>query len=210
MQAQLPWPEAVPVTPPFGDVVIKPADPEFFAQDVSALARALVGCLLLVDGVGGVIVETESYDAADAASHSFLGPTPRNAPMFGPPGRAYVYRIYGAHWCFNIVGGLQPGAAVLIRALEPTHGATRMRERRGLIDAQRLCAGPGRLCQALGLDGRHNGLPVTTPPFALVRGEAQPLVSGSRIGISKETTRPWRFGLAGSPYLSRRFPDEGG
>lgn len=180
--------------------------PAFFEQDIEALARALLGCLILVDGVGGRIVETEAYDASDPASHSFKGPTARNAAMFGPAGRAYVYRIYGAHWCLNIVGGAEPGAAVLIRALEPTHGLDLMRQRRGVEATKNLCAGPGRLCQALAITGAHSGLPLTDPPFSLEPGAApRALAAGPRIGISKAADLPWRFGEAGSLFLSRRF-----
>ncbi len=178
----------------------------FFGQEITALARALIGALLLVDGVGGRIVETEAYDAADPASHAFRGPTPRNAPMFGPAGCAYVYRIYGAHWCLNLVGGLELGAAVLIRALEPTHGLEVMRERRGVQDVRRLCSGPGKLCQALAITGAESGLPLDRPPFSF---EAPPqsaiLAEGPRIGLTKAVEVPWRFGLLGSPFLSRPF-----
>jgi DNA-3-methyladenine glycosylase len=149
----------------------------------------------------------EAYDRGDAASHSFGGPTARNAVMFGPPGRAYVYRSYGLHWCLNVVGGLAPGAAVLVRALEPREGLERMRERRGTDDARRLCAGPGRLCQALGIGPQQNGLALDAPPFTLSPApvEAGEVVAGPRIGITKAAETPWRFGLRGSPYLSRPF-----
>jgi DNA-3-methyladenine glycosylase len=182
-------------------------DPGLFAGDVVAAARALIGATLTLDGVGGIIVETEAYDHEDPASHSFSGPTPRNAAMFGPPGRAYVYRSYGIHWCLNIVcGGIGHGAAVLIRAIEPTCGLETMRERRGLADPRLLCAGPGRLCQALGITRAHDGLPIDTPPFRLEAGAgAVDLVVGPRIGISRGREAPWRFGLAGSRYLSRPF-----
>ncbi len=178
-----------------------------FDGPVLDLARALIGATLLVDGVGGLIVETEAYGRDDAASHSARGPTPRNRAMFGPPGRAYVYRSYGIHWCFNVVGGTEPGCAVLVRALEPTHGLAAMRARRGIEDARLLCAGPGRLCQALGLDAAHDGLALDAAPFALLpRSTACVLVAGPRIGISRNADVPWRFGLAGSRALSRPFP----
>lgn len=181
-------------------------DPSFYAQPVIDLARALIGCSLLVDGVGGTIVETEAYHAGDAASHSFAGPTARNAAMWGAGGHAYVYRIYGIHWCLNVVGGEASGAAVLLRALAPTCGLDLMRERRGTADARLLCSGPGKLCQALGVTGAHDGLPLDAAPFALMAREAEPaIVAGPRIGITKAADRPWRFGLAGSPFLSRRF-----
>lgn len=181
--------------------------PSFYAQPILDLSRALIGCTLLVDGTGGVIVETEAYEAGDPASHSFAGPTPRNRAMFGPQGRAYVYRIYGMHYCLNVVGGEAPGSAVLIRALEPTSGLDVMAARRGTADARKLCAGPGRLCQALGVTLAQDGLPLDAPPFALLPRAALPMiVAGPRIGITKAADRPWRFGLAGSPFLSRAFP----
>lgn len=183
-------------------------DLSLFAGDVVAAARALVGATLLLDGVGGIVVETEAYDPADPASHSFGGPTPRNAAMFGPPGRAYVYRSYGIHWCLNIVCGAPGhGAAVLIRAIEPTHGLDAMRERRAVADPRLLCSGPGKLCQALGITRQHDGLPIDAPPFAFTpRAAPVELVVGPRIGITKGVNAPWRFGLAGSRYLSRPFP----
>lgn len=182
--------------------------PGFYAQPVLDLARALIGCTLLVDGVGGVIVETEAYHAADPASHSFAGETPRNRAMWGPPGRAYVYRIYGIHWCLNIVGGAEAGAAVLLRALEPAHGLDRMAARRGAADPRRLCSGPGKLCQALGVTAAHDGLPLDVAPFALLPRAIEPVIATApRIGITKAPDAPWRFGLAGSPFVSRRFPD---
>ncbi|MFL5288869.1 MAG: DNA-3-methyladenine glycosylase [Rhodopila sp.] len=181
-----------------------PLEPDFFARDVVEVARDLIGVRLLVDGVGGIIVETEAYDRADPASHSFRGQGLTNAVMFGPPGRAYVYRSYGIHWCLNLVCGLEPGAAVLLRALEPTDGIETMEGRRGLPDRRRLCAGPGRLCQALGVTRDFNGLSLTEPPFTMLGHRDMPrIASGPRIGITKGAETPWRFGLAGSPYLSR-------
>jgi DNA-3-methyladenine glycosylase len=179
-----------------------------FGADSVDVARALIGTLLLVDGVGGVIVETEAYDADDPASHSHGGERPRNASMFGPGGQAYVYRSYGIHWCLNVVcREAGHGAGVLIRALEPTHGVDRMRERRGLDDPRLLCAGPGRVGQALGITREaHDGRPLDAPPFELRAGAAPVAVlTGPRIGISKAVEMPWRFGLAGSRFLSRRF-----
>lgn len=171
------------------------------------LARCLIGSTLLLDGVGGRIVETEAYDREDPASHSFCGPTPRNAVMFGPPGHAYVYRSYGIHWCLNLVcREAGHGAAVLIRALEPLAGLDLMRERRGLDDVRLLCAGPGRVGQALGVTREHNGLAIAAPRFELLpaAGPVQ-VLCGPRIGISKAVDQPWRFGLAGSRFLSRPF-----
>jgi len=182
-----------------------------FTLPAHELAPLLIGVTLLVDGVGGRIVETEAYDGADPASHSFRGRTARNAAMFGPPGRAYVYRSYGVHWCLNLVCGSEgDGSAVLVRALEPTQGLQAMCARRGTQDERLLCAGPGRLAQALGIDARFDHLPLDVPPFALQprpRGAPPPaLVAGPRIGITKAADVPWRFGEAGSRYLSRPFP----
>ncbi len=170
------------------------------------VARALIGASLFVDGVGGRIVETEAYDESDPASHSFAGRTLRNAVMFGAPGRAYVYRSYGIHWCLNAV--CMPsghGAGVLIRALEPTHGIDRMQERRGLADPRLLCSGPGRLGQALGISHALNGLRLDRAPFRIVASPDASLAvsAGTRIGISKSRELPWRFVLAGSRFISK-------
>lgn len=180
----------------------------FFARDVHEVARALVGATLLVGGVGGRIVEAEAYAPDDPASHSYGGRTARNGAMFGPPGHAYVYRSYGLHWCFNAVCGEDgEGAAVLVRALEPTHGLEAMRARRGLEDTRLLCAGPGRLTEALGIGGGHDGLPLDAPPFALLPASSAPRVRRApRVGITRAAERPWRYVLAGSPYLSRPLP----
>jgi len=183
-----------------------------FAAPSEAVARALIGVTLLVDGVGGRIVETEAYDQSDPASHTYAGPTARNAAMFGPPAHAYVYRSYGLHWCLNLVcREAGHGAGVLIRALEPTHGLDRMRQRRGLEDVRLLASGPGRVGQALGITRGHDGLALGAPPFELLpaaRRRGAGIAVGPRIGIRKAAEVPWRFGLAGSPYLSRPFREE--
>jgi DNA-3-methyladenine glycosylase len=180
---------------------------EFFARSVHDVAPELIGATLLFDGVGGTIVEVEAYDQDDPASHGFRGRTARTASMFGPPGVAYVYRSYGIHWCLNLVCAEAGRAeAALVRALEPTHGLEAMCERRGLEAKRALCSGPGKLCQALGISGVHDGLTLDEPPFELfAREEEPPLVTGPRIGISHAVEHPWRYGLAGSPFLSRRF-----
>jgi DNA-3-methyladenine glycosylase len=179
-----------------------PLPRSWFDRDVESVARDLVGATLLVNGVGGVIVETEAYDADDPASHSVRGPTPRNAAMFGPHGHAYVYRSYGIHWCFNIV--CRPGSAVLIRAIEPLYGVDAMVARRGLADPRRLCAGPGRLCQALGIDKALDHARLDQPPFAIDPATAVPPIhAGPRIGITLATGTPWRFCLSGSRFLSK-------
>jgi DNA-3-methyladenine glycosylase len=179
----------------------------FFEREVAQVARDLIGVRLLVGDVGGIIVEAEAYDRGDPASHSHGGRTVRNAAMFGPVGHAYVYRSHGLHWCLNLVCGMEPGGAVLVRALEPAVGLELMRARRGIGDARRLCAGPGRLCQALAVDGTHDGVALDGPPFRL---EARPapveIVVGTRIGLTRGVDTPWRFGLAGSRFLSRQFP----
>jgi DNA-3-methyladenine glycosylase len=169
------------------------------------VARALIGAELLVDGVGGTIVEVEAYAPGDPASHAYGGRTARNLVMFGPPGHAYIYRSYGLHWCLNFV--CQPEAiasAVLVRALEPTHGLDIMRARRGMDDLRALCSGPGKVCQALALSGAHDGLPLDRPPFSLGAPAHSPDIEvGVRVGLTKAADRPWRYGLAGSRYLSK-------
>jgi DNA-3-methyladenine glycosylase len=174
---------------------------------VHEVAPDLIGAMLLCNGVGGRIVEVEAYHHTDPAAHSFRGPTARNAVMFGPPGYAYVYRSYGIHWCLNFV--CEPAgsaSAVLIRALEPTAGLALMRRRRGLADERLLCAGPGRVCEALGVTAAHNGLALDQPPFALFArvGEVD-VIAGPRIGITKAAEKPWRYGLKGSAFLSKPF-----
>jgi DNA-3-methyladenine glycosylase len=178
---------------------------EFFARSVHEVAPELIGVTLLVDGVGGRIVEVEAYDHEDPAAHGYRGRTARNASMFGPPGHAYVYRSYGVHWCLNLVCEEEGSAsAVLLRALEPTKGLDEMQARRGLDDKRLLCSGPGRLCQALGVTREHDGLALDRVPFELhARSGAPEIVTGLRIGITRAAERPWRYALAGSRFLSR-------
>ncbi|BDA85675.1 putative 3-methyladenine DNA glycosylase [Aureimonas sp. SA4125] len=181
----------------------------FFARHAALVAPELIGVVLTIGDAGGIIVETEAYDEADPASHTFNGPTPRNLAMFGPPGHAYVYRSYGIHWCLNFVCGVEGvGEAVLIRAIEPTRGLDVMRERRGgIADIHKLCSGPGRLCQALGVDREFDRLPLDTLPFRLAAGARPPAVAtGVRVGLTKGAETAWRFGWPGSRFLSRRFP----
>ena len=185
----------------------RPLTRAFFARSVHKVAPDLIGATLLVNGVGGIIVEVEAYHHTEAAAHSFRGPTPRNLVMFGPPGVAYVYRSYGIHWCVNFVCEKEGSAsAVLIRALQPTHGVPAMRRRRGLHDERLLCSGPGKLTEALGITDQHNGLPLDAPPIALhARTKKPDIVTGVRIGITKAVELPWRYGLKDSKFLSKPF-----
>lgn len=177
-------------------------DEHFFSRDAVIVAADLLGACLLVNDVGGYVVETEAYRHDDEASHSFRGRTNSNAVMFGGPGRAYVYRSYGLHWCLNIV--CEHGSAVLIRSLEPALGVESMMARRSLAGVQRLCAGPGNLCKALAITGEMNGLSVVYRPFSLELPPETPIwISGPRVGISKATSRQWRFAVKGSSYLSK-------
>jgi DNA-3-methyladenine glycosylase len=179
----------------------------FFARSVHEVAPELIGATLLFNDVGGIIVEVEAYHHTDPAAHSYNGRTERNAVMFGPPGFAYVYRSYGIHWCVNFVCEQDGSAsAVLIRAIEPTEGLAAMKRRRGVKDERLLCSGPGRVCQALGITKAHNGLALDKPPFELRARTKEPeIVTGPRIGITKAVEQPWRFGLAGSKFLSKPF-----
>jgi len=179
----------------------------FFDRSVHQVAPDLIGATLLVAGIGGTIVEVEAYHDTEPAAHSFNGRTERNAVMFGPPGHAYVYRSYGIHWCVNFVCEREGSAgAVLIRALEPTRGLQTMRRRRGVADDRLLCAGPGRLCEALGVTHAHNGLALDRPPFELrARTNEVAIAVGLRIGITKAVELPWRYGLEGSRFLSKPF-----
>ncbi|MBI5260323.1 MAG: DNA-3-methyladenine glycosylase [Bradyrhizobium sp.] len=197
-------PASKPVRPALG----KPLRRAFFARSVHDVAPDLIGATLLVNGVGGIIVEVEAYHHTDPAAHSFRGPTSRNRVMFGPPGFAYVYRSYGIHWCVNFVCEEEGSAsAILIRALEPTHGIATMRRRRHLNDVHALCSGPGKLTEAIGVAVAHNGLPLDREPFSLhARTGPVEVVAGVRIGITKAVELPWRYGLKGSKFLSKPFP----
>jgi DNA-3-methyladenine glycosylase len=177
----------------------------FFDRSVHKVAPDLIGATLLVDGIGGIIVEVEAYDQDDPAGHGYTGRTERNASMFGPPGYAYVYRAYGLHWCLNFVcESVGTPCAILIRAIEPRFGIPIMQARRGLADVRLLCAGPGRVCEALGLTRAHDGLALDLPPFEIyARSTPVRVARGLRIGITKAADRPWRHGLANSRFLSR-------
>lgn len=179
-------------------------DETFFQRDAVVVARDLIGASLLFQGIGGLIVETEAYRPDDPASHSFTGMSERNKSMFGPAGRAYVYLSYGIHWCLNVVCSLS--SAVLIRALEPKVGIDLMQVRRKRSSIRLLCAGPGRLCQALAITREQDGLPLTKVPFLISHNRAiSEIWVGKRIGISKAMHQPWRFGLNGSAFLSKKF-----
>ncbi|MBS1880564.1 MAG: DNA-3-methyladenine glycosylase [Actinobacteria bacterium] len=183
---------------------------EFFDRSVHEVARELVGCRLRFEGVGGTIVETESYQRDDPACHAYVGLTARTAVIFGPPGRAYVYLSYGIHNLLNFV--CEPdgeAAAVLIRALEPSDGIETMRRRRGLKHADtELCSGPGKLTEALGITLTQNEADLTRAPFEVLApdGEAPEVVTSPRVGITKAVERPWRFSAKGSRFVSRPRP----
>jgi DNA-3-methyladenine glycosylase len=182
----------------------------FFDRPVHTVARELIGCTLTHEGCGGTIVETESYERDDPACHAFVGLTERTATLFGPPGRAYVYLSYGIHNLLNAVCEAEgEAAAVLIRALEPSQGLDLMRERRGARPDTDLCSGPGKLTEALGIGLDANGADLTRDPFLLrppADGRRPEIVTGPRIGITKAVERPWRFCLAGSPFVSKPWP----
>ena len=185
----------------------KPLKRSFFARSVHEVAPELIGATFLVNGVGGLIVEVEAYHHTDPAAHSFRGPTQRNLVMFGPPGFIYVYRSYGIHWCLNFVCEKTGSAsAVLIRAVEPTHGIATMRRRRKLLDERLLCSGPGKLTEAMAITDAHNGLPVDLPPITVyARATTPEILAGVRVGITKAVDLPWRYGLKGSKFLSKPF-----
>jgi DNA-3-methyladenine glycosylase len=177
---------------------------EIVADGALSAAPLLLGWTLLVDGVGGRLVEVEAYEQDDPASHSYRGPTAANETMFGPPGRLYVYRSYGVHWCANVTCAPDGvGAAVLLRALEPVAGLDRMRERRGTSDPSQLGRPPGRLAQALGIDGGSDGARLDEEPFRLLPPDGPVgVVTTTRVGISKAAERPWRFVERGSSWTS--------
>jgi DNA-3-methyladenine glycosylase len=183
-------------------------DPEFYARDVVTVARDLVGCTVSHGATSGMIVETEAYHESEPACHAFVGLTPRTRVLFGPAGRAYVYRSYGIHALLNAV--CEPegiGAAVLIRALEPLEGLDLMRERRGMERAEDLCSGPGKLTQALDIELHHNEGDLAAGPIVFGPHVARPqIVAGERVGITKAVELPWRFCAAGSRWVSRPWP----
>jgi DNA-3-methyladenine glycosylase len=180
---------------------------DFFDRSVHLVARELIGCRLFFESCGGVIVETESYERDDPACHAYVGLTARTEVLFGPPGRAYVYLSYGIHSLLNFVAEAEgEAAAVLIRALEPSEGIEEMRARRGERPDRDLCSGPGKLTEALGIDLSQNGADLAREPFRLLprpRGWRGKVIAGRRVGITKAVERPWRFGLAGSPHISK-------
>jgi DNA-3-methyladenine glycosylase len=189
----------------------EPLGAEFFERSVHTVARELIGCSVRLAGVGGVIVETESYERDDPACHAYVGLTPRTEVLFGPPARAYVYLSYGVHSLLNFVA--EPdgsAAAVLIRAIEPVWGIDEMARRRGRANRLELCSGPGKLTEALGIDLSLNSAPLTRPPFDL-RGPTDDwrgvgVTTGPRVGITRATELPWRFSAADSPFVSRPLP----
>jgi DNA-3-methyladenine glycosylase len=196
-----------PLPNPAAAKIGRPLKRAFFGRSVHEVAPDLIGATLLVDGIGGIIVEVEAYHHTEPAAHSFRGPTPRNRVMFGPPGFVYVYRSYGIHWCVNFVCEEEGSAsAVLIRALEPTHGIPAMRRRRRMQAERSLCSGPGKLTEALAITIKHSELPLDQPPFALhARIGKLEIVTGARIGITKAVDLPWRYGLKDSKFLSKPF-----
>ena len=199
-----------PYGPPTPGTSNERLEAEFFACSVHTVAREMVGCRLYYDGCGGTIVETESYERDDPACHAYVGLTKRTEVLFGPPGRAYVYLSYGIHSLLNAVSEPEgEAAAVLIRALEPDTGLEAMRARRGERPNTDLCSGPGKLTEALGIGLDANGADLAADPFLLLPPEpgwSGEVVTGPRVGITKAVERPWRFSLAGSPFVSRPRP----
>lgn len=190
--------------------MVVPFPPEFYARSTETVARELLGAWVVHGETGGVIVETEAYGGPeDPASHAHRGPTPRAAIMFEEPGRAYVYFIYGNHYCLNAVAH-EPGAAgaVLVRALEPRVGLETMRARRGRHAERELASGPGRLCQALGIDRTANGVSLhqgslVVGPHPTAQAPVGKPVRGTRVGITRAAHEPLRFWLDGNPHVSR-------
>ena len=188
-----------------------PLTQDFFARSALIVARDLIGCTFLFGGAGGRIVETEAYRQHDPCCHGYRGKTARNAVLFGPPGRLYVYFTYGMHFCANVVCEDEGVAAgVLLRALEPEHDVEAMIARRGVSEPRLIASGPARLAQALGIVREENGLPVWQPPVAILprqSGAPQPrIVATARIGVRGGDQKPWRFVAADSRCLSRPLP----
>ena len=180
----------------------------FYDRPVVDVAQDLVGCVVHHAGSSGVIVETEAYHDSEPACHAFIGLTPRTEVLFGPPGRAYVYRSYGIHALLNAVCEREGvGAAVLIRALEPLEGIAAMRRRRGSVRDADLCSGPGKLTQALGIGLELHGSSLVDGPVTITARTEEwrdvEILAGVRIGISKAVDLPWRFCAAGSNAVSR-------
>ncbi len=174
----------------------------FFDRDAVIVAKELIGWSFHVGSIGGMIVETEAYTRDDPASHSFKGETRRNRAMFGQPGTAYVYRIYGLHWCMNMV--CADASAVLIRAIQPLAGLETMRARRKVDAETALCSGPAKLAQALDITAELDCASLFASPFSIAAGQEDlPVAKGPRIGISRAVELPWRFRLLDSPYVSR-------
>ena len=190
---------------------MRPLPEAFYARPVLTVARDLLGCVVERDGVSGVIVETEAYHESEPACHAYIGRTARTSTLFGPPGRAYVYRSYGIHAMLNFVCEAEgTAAAVLIRALEPLTGLELMRERRGRTDDRDLCSGPGKLAQALAISLTDDGDDLATGPVRVYAPPADwepgPVAVGVRVGITKAAELPWRFAVASHPDVSRPRP----
>jgi DNA-3-methyladenine glycosylase len=185
--------------------------PGFYSRDVCTVAQDLIGCVVRRGECVGIIVETEAYHEVEPACHAFIGRTPRTETLFAAPGRAYVYRSYGIHAMLNVVA--EPagvGAAVLIRALEPTEGVELMCERRATNVLAQLCSGPGKLTQALAISLQDNATDLALGPITITppaeHAPAAPIVASPRIGITKAVELEWRYSLAGSPFVSRPWP----
>jgi DNA-3-methyladenine glycosylase len=186
---------------------MKPLTKRFYDKPTLAVARELLGCYLVHGKCVGKIVETEAYLWDDPASHSYRGKTKRNMAMFGAAGKAYVYFIYGNHFCFNVVTNKEEiGEAVLIRALEPVKGIELMKKRRGVEDVRQLCNGPGKLTQAMGITMKENGKSLVDGKLRIVEGErvmGSEIVMTKRIGITKGAEMPHRFYIRGNKFVSK-------